>query len=436
MVFKTQSERENMSKTPMRMAIVSSFSDSCGNAAFTTVLRDSIERYSPISVDVAELNLSLTQSMDRRFREAAQHHLKELCKTLRQADGVNIQFEAGLYGTYPGDIVRRLKMLASANKNTSVTLHAPRLVSSSASDARKGIKKILTLKVGDGMRDLIGSQLRKVGVRINKQVIEFLARRGCRLIVHTERAREQIKAVYRYDNIDVHPLRIIQHPHADQPNLMRKLRHSAGIADSDTVIGMFGYISAYKGHLDALEAIRLLPPNYKLLVFGRQHPQTLKTDGKVDEYLQKLQVKVLEKGINDRVFFMGELGHEDFLAAAASVDVVWLPYYENGQDGSGIASICLELAPRVLCSTSFAFDELFRLIRYRNCERFDIGNMLELAKKTEMLMRRETPSKPYGDESTYTLRSQALMYARSIGWRGAVSAHDEASIGTLVKGAA
>ena len=156
----------------------------------------------------------------------------------------------------------------------------------------------------------------------------------------------------------------------------------------------------------------------------------------MDEYLQKLQVKVLEKGINDRVFFMGELGHEDFLAAAASVDVVWLPYYENGQDGSGIASICLELAPRVLCSTSFAFDELFRLIRYRNCERFDIGNMLELAKKTEMLMRRETPSKPYGDESTYTLRSQALMYARSIGWRGAVSAHDEASIGTLVKGAA
>ena len=71
MVFTKRSERENMSKTPMRMAIVSSFSDSCGNAAFTEVLRDSIERYSLISVDVAELNLSLTQSMDRRFRAAA-----------------------------------------------------------------------------------------------------------------------------------------------------------------------------------------------------------------------------------------------------------------------------------------------------------------------------------------------------------------------------
>ena len=105
-------------------------------------------------------------------------------------------------------------------------------------------------------------------------MIEFLARRGCRLIVHTERAREQIKAVYRYDNIDVHPLRIIQHPHADQPNFMRKLRHgrASDLADGDTVIGMFGYISAYKGHLDALEAIRILPPNYKLLDFWQAAP--------------------------------------------------------------------------------------------------------------------------------------------------------------------
>ena len=81
---------------------------------------------------------------------------------------------------------------------------------------------------------------------------------------------------------------------------------------------MFGYLSAYKGHLDALDAVRLLPPNFKLLIFGRQHPQTLKTGGKVDEYLKSLQKKVLQDGIADRVFFMGELAHEDFLAAAAA----------------------------------------------------------------------------------------------------------------------
>jgi glycosyltransferase involved in cell wall biosynthesis len=436
MVRTKRSERTNMSNASHRLVIVSSFSDSCGNAAFTEILRDSIERFTPTRVDVAELNLALTQSTDKTFRNAAMRHVQELCERLREADGVNIQFEAGLYGTFPGDIVRRLKVLASANRNTSVTLHAPRLASGSAPDVRAGIKKLVKLQVGSGLRQLVGSQLKKTNIRINSSVIGFLARRGCRIIVHTERARDQIKALFGYDNVDVHPLRLIQHPHAGRPDFMAQVRRDLGLAADDKTIGMFGYLSAYKGHLDALDAVRLLPPNFKLLIFGRQHPQTLKTDGKVDEYLKSLQKKVLQDGIADRVFFMGELAHEDFLAAAASVDVVWLPYYENGQDGSGIASICLELAPRVLCSTSFAFDELFRLIRYRNCERFDIGNVLELAKKTEILMRRETPSKPFGDDSTYSLRSQAVMYANSVGWPRAVPAQNEGSIGSLIKGAA
>jgi glycosyltransferase involved in cell wall biosynthesis len=431
-----RSERENMSNANKRMVIVSSFSESCGNAAFTEVLRDSIERFTPVRVEVAELNLSLTQSAERTFRNAAKAHMRELCQALRKADGANIQFEAGLYGTFPGDIVRRLKVLASANPNTSVTLHAPRLTSGSASDIRAGIKKLVNLQVGAGLRQLVGSQLKKRNIHINTQVIRFLARRGCRIIVHTERARDQIRHLFGYGNVDVHPLRIIQHPHAGRPEFMDGVRRHLGISAEDKVIGMFGYLSAYKGHLDALDAIRLMPPNFKLLIFGRQHPQTLKTDGRVDDYLKNLQKKVLEDGINDRVFFMGELEHEDFLAAAASVDVVWLPYYENGQDGSGIASICLELAPRVLCSTSFAFDELFRLIRYKNCERFDIGNVLELAKKTEMLMRRETPGKPFGDDSKYSLRSQALMYVNSVGLQGGVPAREEAPISALMKGAA
>jgi hypothetical protein len=62
--------------------------------------------------------------------------------------------------------------------------------------------------------------------------------------------------------------------------------------------------------------------------------------------------------------------------------------------------------------------------------------VLELAKKTERLMRRETPSRPFGDDSKYSLRSQALMYVDSVGLHGAVPAREEAPIGALIKGAA
>ncbi|MCB1460319.1 MAG: hypothetical protein KDJ48_13850, partial [Nitratireductor sp.] len=156
---------------------------------------------------------------------------------------------------------------------------------------------------------------------------------------------------------------------------LEKIRRELGFKPEDKLIGIFGYISAYKGHHDALKAIEYLPENYKLLIFGRQHPQTIRANGEVDKYLGKLMGTIFldeeksrkhslalarirraeenrEPSLKDRVYFLGELPDREFLDVAASVDVAWLPYYENGQDGSGIASICLDASPRVVCSAS------------------------------------------------------------------------------------
>ncbi len=110
------------------------------------------------------------------------------------------------------------------------------------------------------------------------------------------------------------------------------------------------------------------------------------------------------------MFFVGELSDDDFVAVASAVDVAWLPYYENGQDGSGIASICMDVCPRVIASASFAFDELCKLIPYRNATRFDIGNELELASKTAMSLKREPPLRPYGEQGRFNLATQAQLY--------------------------
>src|SRR5690606_22260831 len=85
-------------------------------------------------------------------------------------------------------------------------------------------------------------------------------------------------------------------------------------------------------------------------------------------------------------------------------------YYENGQDGSGIASITMDVCPRVIASASFAFDELQKLIPYRNVSRFDIGNERELATKTLMALRAPAPTQPFGGESAYNIRTQAQTY--------------------------
>lgn len=395
-----------------KMAIVSSYSESCGNAAFTRILHDSIEHFrEDMQVEVVELDLKLLQSINRQVRTKGDEHIQEICDRLKTYDLVNIQMEAGLYGTLPGDIVGRFRKLVSANPNTSVTLHSPRLISSAQSGSRSAIKKLLRFDIKGGLRDLIGDKYAQVHLNINKKIINAAIKQGARLIVHTSRSEKQIKDFFSYTNIAVHPLKMIPVDYVKDTNTFERIVQQANFAEGDRLVGMFGYISAYKGHVDALRALEQLPENYKLLIFGRQHPQTLKANGKTDEYLDLL-VQLVKKSsaLKKRVFFMGELNDKDFLDVVSSVDIAWLPYYENGQDGSGIASICVDLCPKVLCSTSFAFDELFKLVTYNNVMRFDIGNILEMALKTEMFLRTERHDGPYCDESTYSLKSQAETY--------------------------
>lgn len=400
----------------MKMAIVSSYSESCGNAAFTRIVHDSVEHFhQDIEVEVVELDLKLLQSINKAVRRKAEDHISDICAQLKGYDLVNIQMEAGLYGTLPGDINRRFERLVSANKNTSVTLHSPRLLGTAQSSSRSAIKKFLHFDIRGGFRDLIGDKYSQVHININKRIVSDAIRNGARLIVHTRRAEKQIQDFFSYANVDVHPLKMVPFGYQKNKATYDKIVYDASFAEDDILIGMFGYISSYKGHVDALKALEQLPRNYKLLIFGRQHPQTLKSNGSVDAYLDLLQGMIKKsKALKDRVYFMGELNDNDFLDVVSDVDICWLPYYENGQDGSGIASICLDLSPRVLCSTSFAFDELFRLVDYRNVKRFDIGNTMEIALKTKMFMKEPKTIGPFCDESRYSIKSQADNYAKGI----------------------
>ena len=130
------------------MAIVSSYSESCGNAAFTKVVHDSIERFFPeLEVEVLELDLSLLQAVDFGVRAKGDQHIKYLASQLTSFDSVNIQLEAGLYGSFPKDIIKRFGWLVKANPNTSVTFHSPRLISTTPSNTRSALKKILMLQM-------------------------------------------------------------------------------------------------------------------------------------------------------------------------------------------------------------------------------------------------------------------------------------------------
>ena len=233
------------------------------------------------------------------------------------------------------------------------------------------------------------------------------------IIAHTERAKNQIRLMFDYENVVVHPLKFVPAGSSIDYGKLQLLRARFELNKTDTVIGMFGYINEYKGHALALEALKKLPDNYKLMIFGRIHPQTIKTGQRIHPYLEHLARIIKTEKLSSRVFFIGEQSTNDFIDYAATVDVVWLPYIEVGQDGSGIASICCDVSQRVLASSSFAFDELFKLIPYESIERFDIGNAIELAAKTRFPGKTVPPSAIAN--LRFTTTTQAQLYANCLG---------------------
>lgn len=397
-----------------KLAIISSFNESCGNAAFTKVIRDSIHAYTQQKVEVIGLNLPLLQSSQRKERKLADIYINDLCKKLRTFDAVNIQMEAGLYGSIPSDIVKRVSYLATACPITSVTLHSPRLISQDQQSFRLGIKKILKLQLIKGLKILASSLAPAIHIATNRKILKNIIKARCKLIVHTLRAREQINNLYRYDNVEVHPLKMVEARKEVSSTFLPLIKKGLGIEENAIIIGMFGYISLYKGHIEALSALKHLPTNYKLMIFGRQHPQTIRSN-QIDSYINLLVLKISKSSLlRGRVFFMGELNEKDFVQAASEVDIVWLPYHENGQDGSGIASICCDVAKRVLASSSFAFDELTKLIPYKNMIRFDIGNYLEMAQKTELLINQENSHSDFDPYQLYNTQTQAMLYVKDM----------------------
>ena len=395
-----------------KIAIVSSYDEGCGNAYFTEILVSSLKN-DDTQVECLGLNLKLTQSISSNTRKKADRHIDEMCEKLKDYDGVNIQLESGLYGTLPQDIKRRLKKLIRANKNTSVTLHSPRLISNS-SNSRNIIKLFLKLRLLSALRLYFSSRLDDIPIKLNHSLIKMCVNNGINLIVHTERAKSQIKLFFDYDKVLVHPLKIVHENYKEDNNLLNRIKGKYNFGENDVVIGMFGFINEYKGHTLAIEAMSILPSNYKLLFFGRQHPQTLKQNTLVDPYLNKLQTMISKNAaLKDRVFFMGEYDTPSFINLAASVDFCWLPYVENGQDGSGIASICLDVSKKVMLSSSFAFDELLKLeSRKTGFNRFDIGNAYELASKTKFDdIVKFNKSLEF---EKYTLKTQAEIYIYSI----------------------
>jgi glycosyltransferase involved in cell wall biosynthesis len=398
-----------------KLAIISTYNENCGNASYTHVLKTAFSKY--VDVDVIPIDLFLLQGKGDSLIRAGDRHIKDICRKLAEYDFVNIQFEGGLYGPRLNDIYRRIKWLIDAAPNVTLTMHR---VDSEFASLRQAVTTGIGLRSYRRFKTARGANKFSY---LSKNVVQYCEKAAKKknvwIKVHTRREGRAVNEIYGNKWVYDYPLAFLTPEergeawaHNDRAEFLRK----HGFALGDKVVGLFGYLSSYKGIETAIEAISILPPEYKLGVFGSQHPQTVKRGELVNPYLQsifdlmeevddlsyentKKEARIdwlkgnrekstsndslvkLDK-IRDRIRFIGSLPDPEFIEALRLCDAVVLPYLEVGQSMSGVAILGMEAGAKMIAANNNSFAQVRRYYPDTFIG-FDMGNAFELAQKIE-----------------------------------------------------
>lgn len=417
-----------------RIAIISTYDELCGIAIYTRALERQLAPHAELTI--FDLDQYLLRSTHRRIQKLADAHINEIAAALHGFDSVNIQLEHGTLGRTTRQIIRRFRRLAGAAPALSVTFHTVQL-------GEEIPWEVITRLLFSGRFSTAGQVLDGAwrGSLLQRAIQGGLRRLQRRkpvcVIVHTRRDARLMRDLCGIERVYHHPLSYVPAEEARRLRA-RAVRANfpllAGLPAETKLIGTFGFLSPYKGFDIAIEALRFLPDDHHLLIFGGLHPQSIKREEKISSYVKSLlraahightpleQLK--ESGIaiapgggdirsllqdhpeslRKRVHFMGSQPDEDFYIAMALCDVAVLPYLEVGQSSSGPISVALDMGTRIIASRTAAF-RAFAKYHPGRVEFFDIGNFAELA--TRIL---NPPPREDWPHPAYDTQSNARIY--------------------------
>lgn len=419
-----------------KLAIVTSYDELCGNAEYSDVLREGLSKL--YDVTIVPLNMDIMRLMTRR---RADKYIRNVSKQLRHFDYVNIQFESGLFGVFPRDILKRFRWLCKSSKKLIVTMHRVDVKKSLFSAG--ALQSLLQLQPSKFVAGILTTLRNNRFARLYSKVIKLCAKRGMPIVVHSRREKHRILTVSKFKaRVEDHPLAYLTHEKAsdykNSRNQAQFLVDNNLPADAVT-IGVFGFIAPYKGIPVLMKALPFLPANYHVLIFGSQHPLKVDCEPSGDLNIFKyinmmlpakpipgkkqkkpgdapplmLEWSNLSNDLLTRFHFLGGFyQHEDFIKAIAACDLVVFPYNEVGQSASGVLGLALDLGANIICSQTLAFLELMKYTG-ASLRTFSIGNHLELAEKIKIAAKQgvhsEAAIREYNQK--YNLDTNAKFYA-------------------------
>lgn len=170
--------------------------------------------------------------------------------------------------------------------------------------------------------------------------------------------------------------------------------------ENKRVLVLFGFVSPYKGHMDAINALKYLDENTILVIAGGAHPKN--KDGK--EYEWELLRQAHNLQVRDRVLITGFLQEDEVDEWQKAADLVLAPYTDNGLSASGAISRAFTMSNIVVGSDIDAFIGLAE--QTESVKIFPRNNVHKLVKIINSIFR-ET------DENIENLRKKSAQFAQA-----------------------
>jgi len=377
------------------VAMVTTWRTQCGIADYTADLSDALG-----DAGVACHTVAIDRQRMRYMTEAELH--SEFSRLAAQAAGhdvVHVQHEYGFFaGAYGWGVSLRVfhRFLDALRRHTPhvvVTMHTePVFLEEAVTSPRDRLRQI-------GRRRLWWSLTRSIN-----------AHRGVRVVVHSRTTRRRLVDLgLDAGRVSIIPQGIPQPWQAVEATARREARAGLGLDDDAVVLGLFGFMSRYKGYNVATDALRHLPGNIHLLILGGPHP--LGSDSALEDVLAELSRR---KQLRSRVHLTGFVPAARLAALRSTVDICVAPYLTRPRLSSSAAlSWGLASGRPVIASRIPAFEELAedgQCLHLVNPER-----PRELAHAIEQLAADEHRQE--------TLATNASAYAAANSWDARAADH-------------
>lgn len=203
------------------------------------------------------------------------------------------------------------------------------------------------------LRDALKNTQRKLGWR-RKVSSRFGPLPGqAKAIVHTMSSR---RAMIR-QRMPAGAVHVIKHgclPSRDDRADSPAAKASLGLAPTDRLLTMFGFISPYKGHDLAIRSLERLPDHVHLAICGGSHPESN------DDYLASLITLIHDLDLDDRVRITGWLAPAEAEHYYAATDICLAPYTTTELSASGAITWALASGKPIIGSKIPAFQDICR----------------------------------------------------------------------------